>query len=129
MHATITLPWAFKNLSRQLDIVLLGYKLVHLDHVVGAFVARLHISQATLIPTRRWNTKCKSAFGTLQVVQNSSREIMKLTPLEVPTCLLRQPQDGNSNSQSRINRPVTSNNTNLNKNMVPQKGGRSHALS
>ena len=77
--------------------------------MVGAFVARLHVSQATLIPTRRWNTKCKSAFGTLQVVQNSSREIM---PLEVPKSL---PQDGNSNSQSRINRPVTSNNTNLNK--------------
>ena len=87
--------------------------------MVGAFVARLHVSQATLIPTRRWNTKCKSAFGTLQVVQNSSREIMKLTPLEVPTSLLRQPQDGNSNSQSRMNRPVTSNNTNLNK---TQKG-------
>ena len=65
--------------------------------VVGAFVARLHVSQATLIPTHRWNTKCKSAFGTLQMVQNSSREIMKLTPLEVPS-LLRQPQDGNSNS-------------------------------
>ena len=81
--------------------------------MVGAFVARLHVSQATLIPTRRWNTKCKSAFGTLQVVQNSSREIM---PLEVPKSL---PQDGNSNSQSRINRPVTSNNTNLNK---TQKG-------
>ena len=80
--------------------------------MVGAFVARLHVSQATLIPTRRWNTKCKSAFGTLQVVQNSSREIMKLMPLEVPKSL---PQDGNSNSQSRINRPVTSNNTNLNK--------------
>ena len=75
-------------------------------HVVGAFVARLHVSQATLIPTRRWNTKCKSAFGTLQVVQNSSREIMKLTPLDVPTSLLQQPQDGNSNSQSRINRQV-----------------------
>ena len=44
---------------------------------------------------------------------------MKLTPLEVPTSLLQQPQDGNSNSQSRINRPVTSNNTNLNK---TQKG-------
>ena len=44
---------------------------------------------------------------------------MKLTPLEVPTSLLRQPQDGNSNSQSHINRPVTSNNTNLNK---TQKG-------
>ena len=44
---------------------------------------------------------------------------MKLTPLEVPTSLLQQPQNGNSNSQSRINRPVTSNNTNLNK---TQKG-------
>ena len=44
---------------------------------------------------------------------------MKLTPLEVPTSLLRQPQDGNSNSQSCMNRPVTSNNTNLNK---TQKG-------
>ena len=31
VHATITLPWASKNHSRQLDIVLLGYKLVHLD--------------------------------------------------------------------------------------------------
>ena len=31
MHATITLFWAFNNLSRQLDIVLLGYKLMHLD--------------------------------------------------------------------------------------------------
>ena len=41
---------------------------------------------------------------------------MKLMPLEVPKSL---PQDGNSNSQSRINRPVTSNNTNLNK---TQKG-------
>ena len=27
---------------------------------------------------------------------------MKLTPLEVPTSLLRQPHDGNSNSQLRI---------------------------
>ena len=40
--------------------------------------------------------------------QSQTREIMKLTPLEVPTSFLRQPQDGNFNSQSRINRPVMS---------------------
>ena len=46
--------------------------------VVGAFVARLHVSQATLIPIGRWNMKCKIAFGTLQVVQNSPVSVERL---------------------------------------------------
>ena len=77
VHATIMLPWAFKKSFKTV-----GYspplQTRAFRSVVRAFVARLHVSQATSMPTRRWNTKCKNAFGTLQVVQNSPVSVERL---------------------------------------------------